>query len=231
MFPSAHRAVVDQGAEYLNTKERFLDFLRQDEGQGLYDKKIQALVNNGQSRLIVNINDLRLFDVKLTQRLLGTPTKVLPPFEEALTDYIQSRPHLQPDHDPKASRQATAAPTQYHIGLEGSFGSHLVTPRQLGAEYLKQLVCLEGIVTRCSLVRPKVVVSRHWCPATGKQYSRQYHDATSLAAPPTIVNYPTHDENGNVLSTEYGLSCYKDHQMICVQEMQEKAPAGQLLCL
>ena len=145
---------------------------------------------------------------------------MLPPFEEALDEYIQSKPHLMPD-----KQQQTIS---YHIGFEGSFGSHLVTPRQLGASFLKRLVCLEGIVTRCSLVRPKVVVSRHWCPATGKQYSRQYHDATSLSAPPTIVNYPTHDENGNVLSTEYGLSSYKDHQMICVQEMPERAPAGQL---
>ena len=90
------------------------------------------------------------------------------------------------------------------------------------------MVCLEGIVTRCSLVRPKVVTSKHWCEATGKQYVKSYHDATSLEAPPTTVQYPTHDENGNVLTTEYGLSIYKDHQMISIQEMPERAPAGQL---
>ena len=73
-----------------------------------------------------------------------------------------------------------------------------------------------------------MILSWCWCPTTKKKYSRQYHGATSLAAPPTIVNYPTHGEQSNVLSTEYGLSCYKDHQMICVQEMPERAPAGQL---
>lgn len=150
------------------------------------------------------------------------PTKVIPPFEEALGEYIQSKPHLLPDKQQKTETLI------YHIGFEGSFGSHLVTPRTLGADYLKRLVCLEGIVTHCSLVRPKVVVSRHWCSATGKRSKREYHDATSLAGPPTISNYPTHDENGNVLSTEYGLSTYKDHQMISVQEMPERAPAGQL---
>jgi DNA replication licensing factor MCM3 len=145
---------------------------------------------------------------------------VLPAFEEGLTDYVKAQPHLMPD------KQQVA--TSFKIGLEGSFGSNLVTPRNLSSSFLKQLVCLEGIVTRCSLVRPKVVISRHWCEATGKQYSRQYHDATSLTAPPTVSNYPTHDENGNILSTEYGLSVYKDHQMICIQEMPERAPAGQL---
>jgi len=37
----------------------------------------------------------------------------------------------------------------FFIGLEGSFGSRHVTPRTLTSEHLGNIVCLEGIVTKC----------------------------------------------------------------------------------
>jgi len=42
-----------------------------------------------------------------------------------------------------------------------------------------------------SLVRPKVVRSVHYCPATKKTIERKYSDMTSLDAFPTSAIYPT----------------------------------------
>ena len=50
----------------------------------------------------------------------------------------------------------------------------------------------------------------------------------SLDGPPTTTAYPTKDENGNPLETEYGECEYKDYQTITLQEMPESAPLGQL---
>ena len=37
----------------------------------------------------------------------------------------------------------------FFVGFEGSFGAKHVTPRSLSARFLGNLVCLEGIVTKC----------------------------------------------------------------------------------
>lgn len=83
-------------------------------------------------------------------------------------------------------------------------------------------------MTKLSLVRPKVVRSVHYCPATKKVIERKYTDLTSMEAMPSSSFYPKQDEDGNLLETEFGLSTYKDHQTLYIQEMPEKAPPGQL---
>lgn len=76
---------------------------------------------------------------------------------------------------------------------------------------------VEGIVTKTSLKRPKLVRSTHYCPKTGNFLQREYRDAASQEGLPTGTAYPTRDDNGNLLETEYGLSIYKDNQVITVQ--------------
>lgn len=109
---------------------------------------------------------------------------------------------------------------EFYIALEGSFGTKHVTPRTLTSRLLGSMVCVEGIITKCelmcfllllvfhlfghvtllimsclsssgSLVRPKVVRSVHYCPATKKTMERKYTDMTSLDAFPSSAIYPT----------------------------------------
>lgn len=41
--------------------------------------------------------------------------------------------------------------SDFFVGFEGSFGDRHVTPRSLKARFLGNLVCCEGIVTKCML--------------------------------------------------------------------------------
>jgi DNA replication licensing factor MCM3 len=119
--------------------------------------------------------------------------------------------------------------TVFYVGFKGSFGDHHVNPRTLRAQHLGKMISLDGIITRCSLVRPKMVKSIHYCEQTKMHHSMQYRDATTLgSAAPTGSTYPEEDGNGHALSIEFGYSTYRDHQTISIQEMPERAPAGQL---
>ena len=70
--------------------------------------------------------------------------------------------------------------------------------------------------------------SVHYCPETKKTSERQYSDMTSLDPYSSSGAYPTKDDQGNVLETEYGLSTYKDTQLFTIQEVPEHTPAGQM---
>lgn len=206
---------IDQRIRVIQSE--YLDFLDDEEDQGIYQKKVKSMLEDTRIRLLVNINDLRRKNPARAQSLLNNAFEECIAFQRALKEYV-------------ASVDSTYAQQndEFFVAFEGSFGNKHVTPRTLTSRFLGNIVCLEGIVTKCSLVRPKVVRSVHYCPATGKQVHRKYTDLTSFEAFPSSSVYPTKDDDGNILETEYGLSVYKDHQTITVQEMPEKAPAGQL---
>ncbi|XP_035645905.2 MCM3 minichromosome maintenance deficient 3 (S. cerevisiae), like [Oncorhynchus keta] len=203
--------------ELREAQREYLDFLDDNQDQGVYHERVRSMVSENRCRLIVNINDLRRRNEKRAKALLKDSFNELVAFQGALKDFV-------------ASIDATYAKQfeEFHVGFEGSFGTKHVTPRTLAARYLGNLVCVEGIVTKCSLVRPKITRSVHYCPATKKTLERKYTDLTSLDAFPSSSIYPTKDEENNPLETEFGLCVYKDHQTLTIQEMPEKAPAGQL---
>ncbi|GBG85673.1 hypothetical protein CBR_g40405 [Chara braunii] len=197
-------------------RRTFIDFLEQDLGHGTYSAKINAMLTTKNPRLIVDLGDLRTFNQDLARRFVRSPGEYLPAFDAALEETARS------------INAKAAYGLDLHVGFEGQFGFHRVSPRELLSPFLSTLVCVEGIITKCSLVRPKVAKSVHHCPATGKFIEQEYRDVTSFSGLPTGAVYPTKDDNGNVLVTEFGLSKYRDHQTLAIQEMPECSPAGQL---
>ncbi|XP_003748560.1 zygotic DNA replication licensing factor mcm3 [Galendromus occidentalis] len=204
----------------LNDLQReYQDFLDDDNDEGNYREKITEMLALKKRRLIVNINDMRTKNPKRAAELLNNTAEEMLAFELALKSIVmQADPSLQKEY----------RGLRFSIGLEGSFGNRHVTPRSLTCTNLGGIVCVEGIVTKASLIKPKIVRSVHYCPATEKFLERNYTDISSYDSTPSSSIYPTKDDDGNLLETEFGLSTYKDHQTLTIQEMPEKAPAGQL---
>ncbi|KAM7500663.1 hypothetical protein LguiA_025077 [Lonicera macranthoides] len=203
----------------LSHKRTFLKFFDHDERKNIFADEIRNMIHHKRRRLIINL--AHLFNHEegddLARRLLRNPSEYMQSLSDAVTDVARSI-------DPKYLKEGE----QVLVGFEGPFVSRRVTPRDLLSSFIGSLVCVEGIVTKCSLVRPKVVKSVHFCPSTGNFTSREYRDITSNMGLPTGSVYPTRDDNGNLLVTEYGLCKYKDHQTISMQEVPENSAPGQL---
>ncbi|KAH8287682.1 hypothetical protein KR054_011605 [Drosophila jambulina] len=210
--------MAHDGEQFIKDIQReYVDFLDDEEDQGIYAGHVKDMIAEKSKRLIVNVNDLKRKNPQRAMGLLSNTADEQLAFGRALKEYASTV-------DPSYAKMHE----DLFVGFEGCFGNRHVTPRSLTSVYLGNMVCVEGIVTKVSLIRPKVVRSVHYCPNTRKVMERKYTDLTSFEAIPSGAAYPTKDEDGNLLETEYGLSVYKDHQTLTIQEMPEKAPAGQL---
>lgn len=108
--------------------------------QGKYAQLVKDMVAEESCRLVVNINDLRRKNPNRAQLLLSNSFEEQVAFQRALKEYIITVAHEYG----KDNRE-------FFVGFGGSFGNKHVTPRTLNSRYLGNLVCVEGIVTKCEL--------------------------------------------------------------------------------
>jgi DNA replication licensing factor MCM3 len=187
----------------------------------------------GCPRVDISMSELRAHG-QLSSRLRRDPLRHLRALEAACHDIAMEN---RPGYDKNGN--------SVKVALSGPVGATPLSPRGLNSGMLRQLVAVEGVATKVSAIKPKVIKSVHYCAETKQHSERQYIDSTDpqlglhavdnngREQPDRIINitptvYPTKDKDGNPLETEFGLSVYKDHQTVTLQEMPERAPMGQL---
>jgi len=213
-----------EDTEAIRIKMDFSHYLEPGDRDGLYYEQVKIMLKEGKTRLTINLNDLRRNDPELWRKFLANPMKYIPPFEDAFNDYVQN----SADRDFDIGKYDVQSKV-FHLGFDGAFGSRRVDPRELQSSNITNLMCVEGIVTRISLVRPKVVTTVHYAQKAeeGKRWKIQnYRDATSFRGSATSSAYPTQTEDGIPMSTEFGLCTYEDNQTVYIQDMPERTSAG-----
>ncbi|KAI1828465.1 MCM2/3/5 family-domain-containing protein [Xylaria intraflava] len=204
--------------ERIRLASEFLD--PHDQHARSYRSDIILMLQKNQRRLIVNLDHVRDHNSELAEGLLFDPFDYTLAFNYALKKVVETIPQARPDQ--------THEDVLYYCAWAGSFGLNACNPRTLSSNHLNHMVSIEGIVTRCSLIRPKVVRSVHYNEKKNVFHYRDYRDQTMTTGVTTSSVYPQEDEEGNPLLTEYGFCTYRDHQTMSIQEMPERAPAGQL---
>lgn len=211
-------------------KRKFIEFLGADEFEGKYTEKIRNSIQDGNYRFILNLNELRSKESELATKILRRPREYIIALQEAAMDTAKNL---------DTSFEKVLNAKELQVGFEGCLAPHTVSPRGLNSSLLNTLVQVEGIVIKCSSVRPKLVRSVQYCPKTQEYSMREYRDSTSMdigievrenmgERMPTSSTFPTQDANGNPLEVEHGLCLYKDYQTLVLQEMPEKSRVGQL---
>ncbi|KAH8199292.1 hypothetical protein TruAng_006528 [Truncatella angustata] len=204
--------------ERIRLAEEFLD--PHDQHARSYRSDIVLMLQKNQRRLVVNVDHVRDHNPELAEGLLFDPFDYSLAFNHALKEIVKTVNGVRPDQvDPDVL---------YYCAFAGSFGLNACNPRTLSSHHLNHMVSIEGIVTRTSLIRPKVVKSVHYNEKKNIFHFREYRDQTMTNGQTTSSVYPQEDDDGNPIITEYGFCTYRDHQTISIQEMPERAPAGQL---
>lgn len=190
-------------------------------------------------RVRIRVSDIRSFHAALASSLFAFPLQHLRALEIAAHDVAQD---YRPGYDTKLQNNALV---RIKVALVGPLLISPSSPRDLVSNLLGRLVCVEGVATKVSPSKPKLVKSVHYCEATKRHLDRTYVDATDANLglheidkegrelldryiKITTAVYPTKDQDNNPLTTEFGFSEYKDYQTITLQEMPERAPMGQL---
>lgn len=161
-----------------------------------------------RKRININIDKVREFDQKLSKYLISNPSKAILLLKSRVMKMIED---INGSIDTQKQRQFgdSMFPTKTEdikINIEGNLGANFVTPRGLKSSMLNKLVRVQGIVTRMSIVKPKLKKSYHYAPATKTGFVQEYKDQYSIEGQGEYSTkmFPTKDAQGNILSPEFG---------------------------
>lgn len=84
------------------------------------------------------------------ERLLRFPAKYVPAFHAALQEFVARVVSLDPEQRKQQQQSHQQHADEWFIGLCGNFGAYQLSPRSLSASFLRSLVCVEGIATKCT---------------------------------------------------------------------------------
>lgn len=196
-------------------------------------ESIQRAVSE-KTRYNIDLDQMRKFDKTLSDAIFKCPEKVIVVMERKLNEMINEFKDESLTDKMRAQAETKTFPVKTnknHLSFTGNFGRHHITPRGLKANMLNKLVKVQGIVTRMSVVNPKLTKSYHYVDSTKSGVVKQYSDKYAITEDNEVsksTTFPLKDAAGNKMTADYGYCEYTKTQKLVIQELPERAPPGQL---
>ncbi len=192
----------------VDPQQRFEDFLKQDK----YRERISQMVVANSTSIIVDFEDLMVFDMALAENLREKPDEYSAHMNRA------------------AYTQLGIEDSEYASKIEGVTVRFRNLPepthlRLLGAANIGKLVMIEGIIVRATPVQPQVMQAAFKCKRCGET---AYLDQSGpFLKAPLKCDVPHCQSKGPFEFVQEG-STFIDTQSIRIQERPEDLPPGQL---
>jgi len=191
--------------------EKFLKSYKNKSGKHIYRARISQIVASGSISLIVDFNDLLIYDIDKANMLITDPDEVLKSFKKATYETLRTE---NPSYAEKIRKDLTVRIRN----LEDK-----VPIRKVGTEHLDKLTEVTGVVVRTSDIKPLVVTAAFKCVKCG--HTNQIPQDKMILRHPRSCEECEEARNFEMIEKE---TDFIDYQVIRMQELPEELPAGQL---
>jgi len=198
--------------ELLSLFSNFIKSFKDEEGKFKYLEQIMSMPVKLTRSLIVDFEDMLVFDSKLCEYLDKNPSDAIKQFKEAA---LQALAEYDVEYAKRVRR----------VEVRISNYPQLVTIRDLNASFIGKMVSIEGVVVKQSQIRTQLVEGVFTCLNCGTTMVVEQNSQT-LALPKECP--ACHATSPNNFELDPTKSVFDDFQMISIQEKPESLPAGQI---
>jgi len=192
----------------VDPQQRFEDFFKQDK----YRERISKMTVANSTSLVVDFEDLLVFDIALAENLREKPDEYLEHVNRAAYSQLEIEDSEYAAKIEEVVVRFRSLPESTHL-------------RMLGAANIGKLLMVEGIIVRATPVQPQVMRAAFKCK---RCETHVYLDQTGpfLKAPLRCENLTCQSKGPFEFTQEE--STFIDYQQIRIQERPEDLPPGQL---
>ena len=198
--------------ETIDPQERFQELFKTEK----YRQRISQMAVTGKTSLIVDFEDILIFDQRLAEELLEKPDEYLKHANNAA--YAQLQTEDQEYAEKIADKQEIVTVRLVRL-LEAE------QLRKLGSDHIGRLVMVEGIVVRSTPVRPMVMRAAFKCKRCGE--ITPINQTGQFLKAPFVCSNPSCGTQG-LFDFVQEESTFIDSQDLRMQERPEDLPPGQL---
>ncbi|MCH2380668.1 MAG: minichromosome maintenance protein MCM [Nitrososphaerales archaeon] len=204
---------VGTHSSWEDTLVRFIKNFKDKSNVLKYQEALSQMVYHNSKSLIVDYEDLLIFDDDLSTILIERPDEVLSEFNSATYKSLYS---VHPEY-------AESIKNDIQVRLRSL--PEQVPLRDISSKNLHRLSSVEGLVVRTSELKPLATSAAFACTKCGE--SNVVQQVTPLLVKPSSCIRADCSETKNFTFDEKQ-SSYQDYQLIRIQELPEELPPGQL---